>query len=67
MTIDLGTLYHSPNWNRDSPRIQISTIKELLTGAEVRMPPTSQTGHVAKLCLTSFVREIVILLESTIS
>jgi len=35
--------YHSPNWNKEYPRIQILTIEELLTGAEVRMPPTAQT------------------------
>lgn len=35
--------YHSPNWNKEYPRIQILTIEELLTGAEVKMPPTART------------------------
>jgi site-specific DNA-methyltransferase (adenine-specific) len=31
--------YHSPGWNRDYPRMQILTIEQLLSGAEVKMPP----------------------------
>ncbi len=31
--------YHSPDWNKDFPRIQILTIEELLHNAEVKMPP----------------------------
>ncbi len=36
-------LYHSPNWNRDYPRLQILTIDALLAGAAVNMPPTAKT------------------------
>lgn len=35
--------YHSPNWNKDYPRLQIVTVEDLLSGAEVRMPPTATT------------------------
>ncbi|MBN2266805.1 MAG: restriction endonuclease [Candidatus Babeliaceae bacterium] len=35
--------YHSPNWRKDYPRIQILTIEELLAGREVQMPPTART------------------------
>jgi len=35
--------YHSPNWNKDFPKIQILTIEELLAGAIVQMPPTART------------------------
>lgn len=35
--------YHSPGWNQDYPKIQILTVGELLSGAEVRMPPTQAT------------------------
>lgn len=35
--------YHSPNWNKDYPRLQILTIAELLRGAAVQMPPTART------------------------
>ncbi|MBN2301007.1 MAG: restriction endonuclease [Lentisphaerae bacterium] len=35
--------YHSPNWNKDYPRIQILTVEELLAGATVQMPPTANT------------------------
>lgn len=31
--------YHSPCWNKDYPRIQLSTIEELLHQAEVKMSP----------------------------
>ena len=30
--------YHSPGWGQDYPKIQILTIANLLTGAEVKMP-----------------------------
>jgi len=36
-------MYHSPNWNRDYPRLQILTIAALLNGAAVNMPPTAKT------------------------
>jgi len=36
--------YHSPGWNKDYPRIQISTIEELLHGKAVDMPPQTQTS-----------------------
>ena len=35
--------YRSERWGRDYPRIQILTIRELIAGAEVKMPPTEQT------------------------
>lgn len=35
--------YHSPDWNRDYPRIQIITIEELFAGAAVQMPGKAQT------------------------
>lgn len=35
--------YHSPNWNKDYPRLQILTIEELLNGKTVQMPPTART------------------------
>ena len=35
--------YHSPGWERDYPRIQILTISDLLSGAEVKMPRTATT------------------------
>ncbi|WP_417915078.1 DNA methyltransferase [Candidatus Electronema sp. JM] len=35
--------YHSPDWNRDYPKIQIMTIEELLAGAAVQMPGKAQT------------------------
>ena len=35
--------YHSPGWERDYPRLQILTIADLLTGAEVKMPPAAIT------------------------
>lgn len=31
--------YHSDNWNKDYPKIQILTVDDLLHGAEVKMPP----------------------------
>lgn len=36
-------LYRSEGWNKDFPRLQILTIEELLSGAEVKMPPSSIT------------------------
>lgn len=33
--------YHSEIWNKDYPRIQIITIEELLTGAEINLPPSN--------------------------
>lgn len=35
--------YHSDEWNKDYPRIQILTIADLLSGADVKMPPQSGT------------------------
>ena len=35
--------YHSPNWNKDYPKLQILTIVRLLAGATVQMPPTART------------------------
>jgi site-specific DNA-methyltransferase (adenine-specific) len=36
-------VYHSPGWDRDYPKLQLLTIAELLTGAEVKMPPAPIT------------------------
>ena len=36
--------YHSPGWNQDYPRVQILTVKDLLSGvARVEMPPAEFT------------------------
>lgn len=35
--------YHSPGWDQDYPALQVLTIADLLTGAEVKMPPASIT------------------------
>jgi site-specific DNA-methyltransferase (adenine-specific) len=35
--------YESPAWGQNYPKVQILTIKELLQGAEVRMPPAHGT------------------------
>lgn len=35
--------YTSPGWNQDYPRIQLLTVRQLLAGAAVQMPPTSMT------------------------
>ncbi len=36
--------YHSPGWNRDYPRVQILTVRELLAGtARVELPPAEYT------------------------
>lgn len=34
-----GGLYHSELWNRDYPRIQILSIRELLEGVKPKLPP----------------------------
>lgn len=35
--------YHSPNWHKAYPKLQILTIERLLSGATVQMPPTAMT------------------------
>ncbi|GAK53453.1 DNA methylase N-4/N-6 domain protein [Candidatus Moduliflexus flocculans] len=40
--------YHSPNWNKDYPKLQILTIAQLLSGAIVQMPPTARTHKKAQ-------------------
>jgi site-specific DNA-methyltransferase (adenine-specific) len=35
--------YHSDDWNKDYPKIQILTVADLLHGAEVKMPPRGRT------------------------
>lgn len=35
--------YRSPGWHQDYPKIQILTIKQLLSGVGVDMPPTGKT------------------------
>jgi len=37
--------YHSETWNRDYPRVQILTIKELLDGKQIDMPPIQQVNQ----------------------
>lgn len=36
-------LYHLPGWDRDYPRLQILTVVDLLSGAEVKMLPAAIT------------------------
>lgn len=36
--------YHSPGWNKDYPRLQILTIKELLEGKGIDCPPLGQVN-----------------------
>jgi hypothetical protein len=38
-----GGLCHSPDWNKDFPRIQLLTIAELLDGRKIDRPPHSVT------------------------
>ena len=40
--------YHSANWNKDFPKLQIVTIEQLLSGATVQMPPTAATHKKAQ-------------------
>jgi site-specific DNA-methyltransferase (adenine-specific) len=40
--------YRSEQWGRDYPRLQLLTVRELLVGAEVKMPPTAQTFKQAR-------------------
>ena len=35
--------YYTPGWNKDYPRIQILTVKDLLTGKTVNLPPNIDT------------------------
>ncbi|MCX7045841.1 MAG: DNA methyltransferase [Candidatus Sumerlaeota bacterium] len=35
--------YHSPGFHKDYPRLQILTVQELLTSAQVQMPPSNVT------------------------
>jgi hypothetical protein len=35
--------YHSPGWNKDSPRIQVLTVQALLAGKKIEYPPTNIT------------------------
>jgi len=37
--------YHSDTWNRDYPKVQILTIKELLDGKQIDMPPIQQVNQ----------------------
>jgi site-specific DNA-methyltransferase (adenine-specific) len=41
-------IYHSPGWGQAFPRIQILTIEELLSGAQVKMPPAFGTFRQAQ-------------------
>lgn len=38
-----ASIYHSPGWARDYPRLQILTIADLLNAAQVQMPPWAIT------------------------
>ncbi|WP_374688111.1 restriction endonuclease, partial [Promineifilum sp.] len=40
--------YRSEQWGRDYPRLQLLTVRELLAGAAVQMPPTAQTFKQAR-------------------
>ena len=40
--------YHSANWNKDFPKLQIVTIEQLLNGATAQMPPTAATHKKAQ-------------------
>ena len=42
-----GGYYSSPGWGKDYPRLQILTIRELLEGATVQMPPPYGTFQAA--------------------
>ncbi len=44
--------YKSPGWNRDYPKIQILTIEELFSGAQVQMPPVKATFKSAQKEIT---------------
>ena len=37
------SIYHSPGWNKEYPRLQILTVKDLLAGKTVDLPPNLQT------------------------
>lgn len=41
----LAGYYHSEIWDRDFPRIQMLTVEELLSGSEVKMPPSSAGAY----------------------
>jgi len=40
--------YHSPGWNTDHPRLQVVTVRELLSGTKVNMPPVAQVSNTFK-------------------
>jgi len=40
--------YRSEQWGRDYPRLQLLTVRELLAGAAVQMPPTARTFKQAR-------------------
>ncbi len=44
--------YHSKNWDRDFPKLQIITIKELLDGKKIDMPPFRPQYRVAESATT---------------
>ena len=35
--------YHSPDWNKDYPRLEILTVEQILNGEQVNLPPNIDT------------------------
>ncbi|QQS31885.1 MAG: restriction endonuclease [Acidobacteriota bacterium] len=44
--------YHSHGWNKDYPKIQILTVKEILNGTQPDLPPNIQTFKKAERAVT---------------
>jgi site-specific DNA-methyltransferase (adenine-specific) len=38
-------LYHSDLWNRDYPKLQILSVRELLDGRRPELPPSRQAAY----------------------
>jgi hypothetical protein len=47
MTLEAATagLYHSELWNRDYPKLQLLTIRQLLAGVKPELPPSVQPTY----------------------
>ena len=48
----VASVYRSPGWERDYPRLQILTIADLFNGAQVQMPPWAITFKQAERAKT---------------
>ena len=48
----VASVYRSPDWERDYPRLQILTIANLFNGAQVQMPPWAITFKQAERAQT---------------